>query len=197
MKSHQNLPLIRLSLLNLVTSNMTGESTDISTEISSSEVLTALSSISESEWEAASWPAIAYVPRATYFRFDEDPNIDNRQDFWKTVLNSDNFLNPNTGDKYKPKEHMLFIVHSFSDRNGQESVFKAITTSPKSLIEDPGNMINYRHHGQPCEIRSKQIYPTLNFWEFYDNLSLVEQNKYAIPTKEVRKRSIKLGYLNK
>ena len=176
---------------------MVEERNGTESEISSTDVITALNSISQTEWESADWPLVVSVPKGIYYKFEEHPEIDNKQAFWKEVLNPENFVNPNSGDRYKPKEHILFIFHSFSDRNGQESIIKAITTSPKSLVEDPGNMINYRHHGQPCEIRSKQIYPTYDFWDFYDNLSREDQNIYAIPSKESRKQVILNRFFNK
>lgn len=74
-------------------------------------------------------------------------------------------------------------------------IFKAITTAEKFLIEDPENMINYQHHGKPCEMRGGGIYPTTDFWDFYDEIRDEKlQERYPIPDTQSREKFIKENF---
>lgn len=176
---------------------MVEESKDTKEGIYSAEVISALSSIQEFQWEAANWPLVVMLPKTKYQQLDEDPTNQSEKDFWKEVFNPANVLTPESTSRYVPNFHFLFVLHSFKDSNGQEERFKAVTTSAKSFVEDPGHLINYKYHGQPCELRSKQIYPTVYFRKFYDTLSDEEKYKFPIPTIEFRKRMVKERVLNK
>lgn len=162
----------------------------IEREITGSEVLTALGTITQKEWDSANWPVISAIPKPVYHRLELSEDIDDKQKFFEEVFDPQNFICPVGERQYNPKEDILVILHSFNNRRGKESIFKAITTSPKSLIEDPAHLINYRYHGQPCEIRSRQQYPTIDFWNFSDTLPSNLQDIYPIPSKESRKKFV-------
>lgn len=166
-------------------------------EISGIEVLNALESISQSNWKEANWPIITAIPKEKYFQYDEEVlDIDTKQKFLEEVFNQDNFIYPDSKKRYDPKNDLLFVLHSFNDREGKETIFKAITTSPQGIVNDPVHLINYRYHGQPCEVRSKQLYPTIDFWGFYDRLSIDIQDNYPIPSKEWRKKFVLKKFYN-
>ncbi len=161
------------------------------------EVLNAIEGISQSNWEDANWPIITSIPKEVYFQFDESvSDLDTKQKFFEEVFNQDNFLYPDSKKRYDPQKNMLFVLHSFKDLDGKETIFKTITTSPESIVEDPIHMINYRYHGQPCEVRSKQLYPTCDFWDFYDRLSSKQQELYPILSKDWRKDFILKKFFN-
>ncbi len=165
--------------------------------ISSIEVLNALEGVSQREWEDANWPIITAIPKGVYHQLDESTlDIDFKQKFFEEVFNQENFLYPDSEKRYEPQMDILFVLHSFNNREGEERIFKAITTSPKSIVQDPSHLIDYRHHGQPCEVRSRQLYPTCDFWDFYDNLPLNMQDNYPIPSKEWRKGFVLKRYFN-
>ena len=166
-----------------------GESIEVSEkEITNSDVINALESVSQKDWENANWPIVTAIPKEIYHQYDDsNEDMDSKQRFFTEVLNQDNFIYPEGKREYSPKRDILIILHSFNNREGKESIFKAITTSPKSLIENPVHLINYQYHGQPCEIRSRQQYPTIDFWDLYDRLPTELQDSYPIPSKEWRK----------
>lgn len=160
-------------------------------EITGSEVLTALGSITQKEWDSANWPIVTAIPKEVYHQYDDsNEDLDSKQRFFTEVLNQDNFIYPEGKREYNPKRDILIILHSFNNREGNETIFKAITTSPRSIVEDPAHLINYKYHGQPCEIRSKQLYPTVDFWNLSDRLPSNLQDIYRIPSKEWRKNFV-------
>lgn len=166
-------------------------------EITVENIKYALKAIPEQDWINARWPIISYAPFKlldNYYQENSNPYV-----FWKQVLDPKNFINPEMDTAFDPKKHFLFAIHSFEDKNGEETKFKAITTTPKSFIEEPWNMINYKHHGFPCENRGGGEYPTLNdFWkDFYDGLSEDDKDRYPIPGKEFRKKLILKKYFNR
>lgn len=168
-----------------------GESIEVSEkEITNSDVINALESVSQKEWENANWPVITAIAKPVYHKLELSEDMDDKQGFFEEVFDPQNFISPVGERQYDPKQDILVILHSFNNREGKESIFKAITTSPKSLIEDPVHLINYQYHGQPCEIRSKQLYPTVDFWNFYDRLPSNLQDIYRIPSKEWRKNFV-------
>jgi hypothetical protein len=167
-------------------------------EITGIEVLNALKSISQNEWEDANWPVITAIPKGIYHQL-EDSNNEKEvvQRFFKEIFSQENFITQEGISNYDPENDMLFVIHSFRNRRGQETIFKAITTSPESIVQDPAHLINYRYHGQPCEVRSRQIYPTIDFWNFYDRLPSNEQDNYPIPSKEWRKNFVLKRFFNR
>jgi len=160
-------------------------------EVTAQEVLNSIEGISELDWENAKWPVISYASRNLLERSYQ--NSTNGAIFWKEVLNPDHFINIQESTKYNPKTDFIFLIHSFKDSKGEEIVFKTVTTTPESFVQDPGNMINYGIHGFPCENRGGGEYPTLkDFWkEFYDRLSQDDMDRYPIPTLDWRKKGIK------
>lgn len=166
---------------------MDGELIERTEEISKEDVYDAIFSISKRALEVANWPVVSFVSKEVFDSFNEGQ--DSSDLFWKHVLDPKNFLNSNERTTYDVDSDVLFVLHSFKDLKGQDTIFKAITTSPKIFVRDPEIMINYRHHGQPCENRSKGFYPTLkDFWsDFYDRLSQKEQDMYPIPDRNWRK----------
>ncbi len=159
-------------------------------EVNRETVLNALVSIPESAWESARWPVISYAPTSLFRKYSEGD--DKQNEFWKQVLNPDNFLNPNSETSFNPSSDFLFIIHSFRNPNGDDLEYKAITTPAESFVEDPSNLIVYGIHGFPCENRGGGEYPTLNdFWkDFYDRLSENDKDRYPIPGKEFRKNFV-------
>ncbi len=166
---------------------MDGELSERTEEVSKEDVFNAISSISQRALEAANWPVVSFAPKEIFDSFNEGQDSSNL--FWKHVLDSKNFLNSNEQTAYDVNDDILFVLHSFKNDKGRESMIKVITTSAKSFVKDPEIMINYKHHGQPCENRSKGSYPILkDFWsDFYDKLSEQEQDMYRIPDKNWRK----------
>ncbi len=102
---------------------------------------------------------------------------------------------------YNSEDHALYILHSFLKPGEKDVVFKAITTTPKSLLKNPTHMINYIHHGRPCENRSRGVssYPTCSdFWkDFYDKLSEKKQDIYPMPSSPWREKFILKKYFGK
>ncbi len=170
--------------------NMKGEPRERDEEITSKDIYNTIDTIPSSEWRDAGYPVISYVKRGIYQQYIE--NIDSPTPFWQEVLNSEHFINYQKSREYDPNIHILFVLHSFPNRDGEDVIFKAITTTDRSFVENPEHMINYRYHGKPCELRSKTEYPTLNnFWsDFYDKLSYEEQDKYVIPDRNWRKHNL-------
>ena len=166
--------------------------------IESSDLEVALNKLTVADFENANWPVISFASVESFS--NEDEGVDQKMNFWKQVLNPENFLQPNNENKYSPNKDLLFILHSFNDDKGNECIFKAISTSKDLFIQDPVHILDYRFHGQPCEIRSKGVggsvgYPKCDFWkEFYDNLPVSEQGTFRIPTREWRKRFIQEKY---
>jgi len=160
------------------------------------DVFESLGSLSKQDWEEAGWPLVCFIPKSRFF-IPEDSTGHNIK-FWEEIFDTRNFLNPVNKDKYNPRKHTLFVLHSFLNSEGQESVFKAITTSPSELSEDPRYMVDYEYHGRPCEVRSHGSYPTCNdFWkDFYDKLPYDKQDNYPIPSKELRRKLILSQYFN-
>lgn len=151
-----------------------------------------LSKIPEATWENMGWPIISQIPTSVYQKLVESSR-GNQQIFWKEVLKPANFFAGEWKDTEIPQT--IFIIHTPDQRN--PTMFKAITTQKGQLIEDPTNMLNYIHHGLPCEQRGNGEYPTCdNFWTFYDQLSPQEQDKYPIPDKGFRKNFVKTHILN-
>lgn len=169
-----------------------GESIEgIEREITGSEVLNALGSITQKEWDNANWPIVTAILKETYHQYDDsNEDIDSKQRFFTEVFNQENIIYPEGKREFNPKRDILIVLHSFNNREGKETVFKAITTSPRSIVEDPAHLINYKYHGQPCEIRSRQQYPTIDFWNFSDTLPSNLQDIYPIPSKESRKKFV-------
>lgn len=176
---------------------MSEEFEDKRIETTKETVYKALDSIPESAWESARWPVISYASTELFRKYSQEE--DKQNEFWKQVLNPENFLYPNSEANFDPKKHFLFIIHSFRNENGEDLTYKAITTPAKSFIEDPSNLIVYGIHGFPCENRGGGEYPTLNdFWkDFYDRLSEDDQNRYPIVGKEYRKNFILKKYFHR
>ena len=159
-------------------------------EVTTEDIISGIKSISPIEWKSANYPVISYANRE--FLDIKDKEAEKSLRFWKEVLNPEHFLNMAKSVDFDPSQNFLFIIHTFKDSKGEEVIIKAITTTPESFVEDPGNMINYSRHGFPCENRGGGKYPTLNnFWkDFYDKLSPIDTDKYPILTKDWRKRNI-------
>ena len=160
-------------------------------EITSENVISSIESISKSDWEGANYPIISFASRKL-LDLEYQKEGSNNIEFWKEVLNIRHFFRSNYSAKFNSETDFLFIVHTFKDSKGEETVIKAITTTPESFVVDPGNMINYHRHGFPCENRGGSEYPTLkDFWrDFYDRLPTDDLDKYPLPTRDWRKRHI-------
>jgi len=153
-------------------------------------VESALGTISQTELQQNKYPIIVAISNKTFQEYNEaKSNID----FWKEVFNPRNFIYPGSGI-FDENTDRLFIIHSFNNKDGGDTIFKAITTRPKDFISDPVNYINYQLHGQPCELRSSGRYPTKDFWEFYDDLLPKEQNNYPIPDTNWRQNFYKENF---
>jgi len=166
------------------------------------EIEPLLQSLTESDWEEAGWPVISSASKESYINSITCDSEHVR--LWEQVLNKKNFIIPEVQNTYNPKKDNLFIIHSFEDENGNECIFKAVTTSLNSFSRDPKNMINYTYNGKPQDsvIRNRSgkgcAYPTCNFWnDFYDKLSEDKLGAYPIPTREWRKKFILSKYFNK
>lgn len=171
---------------------MDTESNSNETEITREDVFLAIQSIPDSDWQGANFPIISYASRKLLDLEYQKEDMNNLE-FWKAVLNPEHFLNTQNSTKYDPKQDFLFIIHTFKDIKGEETIVKTITTTPELFIEDPANMIYYSRHGFPCENRGGGQYPTLNnFWsDFYDRISPNDMDRYPIPTKDWRKKYLK------
>jgi hypothetical protein len=147
----------------------------------------ALEQISEKELSEANYPVITKVPRKIFSDFNEGKK---KIEFWKEIFNTDNFVK--IGDETPVKsEDIYFVLHSEKDAQDQDTRFTAVTTEAKAFLSDPNYMINYQYHGKPCERRIHGQYPNIYFWDFYDQLSLEEQEKYPIPDRNWRENFYK------
>ena len=152
-------------------------------------VESAFRSISDLELEKNNWPMVVHIEKSKFAEFNNvrESRVSNTGvlKFWKEIFSQDNFVGSNT--TINEKDEILFVLHSLKDENGIDCIFTAVTTSIKEFIKDPENSINYNLHGKPCENRSRGNYPTVNFWDFYDNLSISEQEKPRIPDTNWRR----------
>jgi hypothetical protein len=154
----------------------------------------ALTRVSVEDWLSASWPVITYVSKEAFRNLGKESitGKDHKQRFWLEVFNSEKFFSLDRDNGYDSNEHFILILHSFKNRDGGDSVFKAITTTEKSLLEDPENNINYQLHGKPCEMRGGGSYPTIDFWEFYDELRDEKlEERYPIPDTQWREKFVR------
>lgn len=152
-----------------------------------------LGSISEKEWEEAGWPVVSHTSKRLFASFNG--NSDYEEEFWKEVLNPDNYITPNRENGYSPENDFLFIVHTFKNNDGEESIVKVVTTTKEMLEKYPSYIINYKFHGIPCEGKTGGSYPSCDFWkDFYDNLTEEEMEKYPIPSMAWRKKFVLSEY---
>ena len=154
---------------------MEGDPKDQSSGVSIKE---ALSLLNIGNLEGSRYPILVSVPKEVFQKYNEDRNI---LEFWKQVFNPQNRLVPGITENVDMDSRVLFILHSFEDSEKRDAHFRAVTTTWESFLKDPVNIINYELHGRPCERRSRGNYPNINFWEFYDKLSELEEKQYAIP----------------
>lgn len=162
----------------------------VSQEVTRVDLLHALNEIPIKSWEGAGYPILTSAPKHLYYKENENQDVSN--EFWKEIFNPRRFLLPNSSLRVDLKNDFIFILHSFNNEKGDDVKFKAVTTSVESFIEDPSNMIVYGIHGFPCENRGGGEYPTINdFWkDFYDKLSIEDQDRYPICDKLYRKNLI-------
>jgi len=162
----------------------------ITEKISGQDIESALASIPRAELKQTNWPVLVSIHKQVYWayndRSDTSTSGERTTNFWKGIFNEKNFIYPGS-DVYNPETDVLFILHSFKEKGGNDCVFKAITTKPKDFVRDPRNHIDYNKHGAVCERRSRGSYPEINFWEFWDNLSKEDKDKYRIPDTTGRK----------
>lgn len=165
--------------------------------ITTEDVKEALSGISERTWEDADWPILSIVPKKVFAAIAEDP--EKTEQFFVQALLPSNFLTPdNANEILKPEEDFLFVIHSFKNKKGKDSIIKAITTRVEDFVEDPVNMIYFSHHGNPCESRGGGMYPTCDFWTFWDmKLNDAQKDIYPIPDTNLRKNFIQKNILKK
>ena len=158
------------------------EPTDDNKDIGIEDLELSLSNLTEKDWEEANWPVISFASKQSSEDFGK--SSEDNTHFWEQVLNPKNFITPQGGSTYDNDRDILFVVHSFKDRNNKdnESIFKAITTTLEDMLKDPKHLINYQHHGLPCETRSRGIggkggsYPTCDFWkDFQDNIKKINR----------------------
>lgn len=155
--------------------------------------LSKLGSLTEFDWRKVNWPIVVSIPREKYQKM-LDGRYDDSLDFWREIFNSDNFVRPG---KYDTDGKIIFVLHSFKNRDGEEEIFKAVSTPSHMFEEDIANVLNYDVHGKPCELRSRVEYPTCNFWsDFYDNLKPEEQERYPIPSRVLREKYIRGNFLS-
>jgi hypothetical protein len=160
-------------------------------ELTEQTIGEALQQISEKELSEANYPVITKTSRKIFSNFNEGKN---KTEFWKEIFNTDNFVK--IGDRTPIKsEDIYFVLHS-EESAPRKVRFIAVTTEAKAFLSDPNHMINYQYHGKPCEGRSHGQYPSVYFWDFYDQLSLEEQEKYPIPDKNWRKNFYQKQKLN-
>lgn len=152
----------------------------------SRDIYEVFSQVSLRDLERAEYPLLTYASKKLFVSQDEDP-FQHKVEFWKELFERERFFRRDgTPNGYNPREHFLFVLHSFDSPEGL--VFKAITTDLSLFMDDSGNMINYDHHGRPCEQRGQGSYPTVLFWkEFYDMLSEDDMDKYPVPDRNWRK----------
>lgn len=173
------------------------DSTEPKDAITTEDVKEALTGISERTWEDADWPIISIVSKNAFATTADDPETIGQ--FFMQALLPSHFLTPdNIEKKLKPKEDFLFVLHSFKDKSGQDTIIKAITTRVEDFVDDPTNMIYFSHHGNPCESRGGGMYPTCNFWNFFDrDLDDDQKDIYPIPDTNFRKNFIQKNILKK
>lgn len=165
--------------------------------ITTEDVKEALSGISEQIWEDADWPIISVVSKEVFATNANNPGKI-AQFFMQALIPSHFLTSDNTEEKLKPQEDFLFIVHSFKDKNGRDTIIKTITTRVEDFVDDPVNMIYFSLHGNPCESRGGGMYPTCNFWEFWDKeLNDAQKDIYPIPDTNFRKNFIQKNILKK
>ncbi|MDD3475029.1 MAG: hypothetical protein PHP08_04010 [Candidatus Dojkabacteria bacterium] len=150
-------------------------------------VESALASIPISELERNNYPILSHIQKSDFRNFNNPENSNNIFNTWKKVFDENNFITPNSTN-FNPNTDVLLILHPFKDSNGEDHIFKAVTTlNIKDFINDPTNSINYGLHGQPCENRSHGVYPTIKFADFYEQLPVEERKKYQIQDRNWRK----------
>jgi hypothetical protein len=170
---------------------------DVQEKQKMSPIQEVLSPISMETWRKANWPVITYVSKKAFHNLQKDSILgkDHKQSFWLEVFNPERFFSPKRDNGYDSSKHFIFILHSFKSEDGVDSVFKAITTTEKTLLEDPENMINYQLHGKPCESRGGGSYPTHDFWDFYDNITDGKLlGKYPIPDTQWRESFVRENF---
>ncbi len=152
-----------------------------------------LSSISVETWKAANWPVVTYSSKASFNRMsgNEVTREDDRQEFWCQIFDSKRFFSSKRDNGYDPKKHFLFVLHSFRGQGG-DTLFKAVTTSEKFLFDNEEYIINYNHHGRPCENRGGGSYPTYDFYDETKNGNLL--NRSPIPDTEWREKFVKENF---
>lgn len=159
-----------------------------------SSIQEAFSSVPIETWRSANWPVITYASKAAFHNLEKESILEENyeQRFWMEIFNPKRFFSSKRDNGYNSNEHFLFILHSFRSKDGADSIFKAVTTAEKFLIEDPENLINYELHGKPCEMRGGGTYPTTDFWGFYDEIKDDKIiNRYPIPDTQYREVFIK------
>lgn len=170
-----------------------------SEKIASEDIEKSLESLSKEDWEKSNWPLVTFVPKEVVA--ETDGGLRSSVSFWEKIFNPENFIYPNSKTSYDSEKHSLYILHSFSKPGQKDAIFKAITTSPKTLLKNPRHMINYKFHGKPCEDRSRgaSSYPTCSdFWrDFFDKLPEKKQDNYPMPSSSWRKKFILEKYFNK
>lgn len=170
--------------------------TEIKESFEGKSVEELLGSISEKEWEEAGWPVVSHTSKVLFASFNS--NSDYTEDFWKEVLKPENYVTPNGNSGYDSEKDFLFVLHSFKNDDGEESIIKVITTTKEMLEKYSAYVINYKFHGIPCEGKTGGSYPSCDFWkDFYDNLTDEEMDKYPIPTMEWRKKFVLREYFKK
>ncbi len=168
-------------------------------QIEQIDIERSLQTLSEEDWERANWPVVSVVSKGTAaHRNSKSPNM---QPFWEEVFNPKNFISPHSKELFVSEKHLLCVLHSFSKPGESDVVFKAILTTPRSLLKSPSHMINYKYHGRPCEDRSRGVssYPSCSdFWEdFHDKLPEQKKNNYPMPSTPWRKKFILEKYFGK
>lgn len=150
-------------------------------------IVRVLSSLSEKDWEKADYPLISFADKGV-FQSLVDNKYGSRDNFWKQILSPVRFFCKDSDLDFDSGKHTLFIIHG--DRNSSGSDFIAVTTSIDSLLKNPNHMINFDYHGKPCENSSKEKYPRVSFWKFYDRLTDADKDKYPIPDLNFRRNFI-------
>jgi len=162
-------------------------------ELTEKTIGEALQQISEKELSEANYPVITKTSRKIFSDFNAGGNKI-KLEFWKEIFNTNNFIK--IGDKTPIKPEDIYLVLHSEESVPRKVRFIAVTTEAKAFLSDPNNMINYQYHGKPCEERSCGQYPNIYFWDFYDQLSLEEQERYPIPDKNWRKNFYQKQKLN-
>ena len=170
-----------------------GEPTDtVKSEIETKDISDALSSLSVKQWENINYPVVTHVGSSIFQTLNkENTGVDDKITFWKEAFNPEYFIHPTSQNEFNIQNDVLLVLHSFPSEQGTDSFFRAITTDPKYLIASPLVYLDYNWHGKPCEIKSKSLYPSIDFWDFLDNICNPEQDNYPIPDTGYRKNFVK------